>query len=73
MSEIINQALAMSFIRLREVLRITGKSRSALYDSMLKNEFPRPVPIGKRQVAWTSTSIEQWQKSCIEASNRPQE
>lgn len=59
-----------SFLRLPEVLRITGKSRSALYNSIKRNEFPAQVRIGKRQVAWPSTAIEQWQQSCIQASTQ---
>ncbi len=57
-----------SFLRLPEVLRITGKSRTALYVSIQRNEFPRSVRIGQRQVAWPSTAIEQWQQSCIQSS-----
>jgi prophage regulatory protein len=57
-----------SFLRLPEVLRITGKSRTALYVSMQRSEFPASVRIGKRQVAWPSTAIEQWQEACIKAS-----
>lgn len=57
-----------SFLRLPEVLRITGKSRTALYVSMQRNEFPRSVRIGKRQVAWPSQAVQSWQEACIQAS-----
>jgi prophage regulatory protein len=59
---------SQSFLRLPEVLRITGKSRTALYDAVKNQEFPAQVRIGKRQVAWSSTAIEKWQQACIQAS-----
>lgn len=59
---------SQSFLRLPEVRRITGKSRTAIYDAIRKNEFPPQVRIGKRQVAWTASSIDDWQKACIQAS-----
>ena len=38
----------------------TGLSRSSIYDMMDKDEFPRPVRIGKRAVAWPQSAIEAW-------------
>lgn len=38
----------------------TGLSRSSIYDMMDKGEFPRPVRIGKRAVAWPQSAIEAW-------------
>ena len=42
------------------VERATGLSRSSLYAMMDAGEFPRPVRIGKRAVAWPQSSIEAW-------------
>ena len=38
----------------------TGLSRSSIYDMMDRDEFPRPVRIGKRAVAWPQSAIEAW-------------
>ena len=59
-----------SFIRLPEVLRLTGKSRTAIYDAIKRNEFPSQVRIGPRQVAWESTAIKNWQEACIQSSRQ---
>jgi predicted DNA-binding transcriptional regulator AlpA len=34
---------------------------------MKRNEFPMPVRIGARSVAWTSGSIAEWQEARIQA------
>lgn len=52
-------------IRRPAVEMATGLSRSSIYDMMDKGEFPRPVRIGKRAVAWPETAISEW------LSNRP--
>jgi len=39
-------------LRQREVLQLTGKSKSALYREIKDKLFPSPVRIGKRAVAW---------------------
>ena len=41
----------------------TGLSRSSLYRLMDEGEFPRPIRIGKRAVAWRTSTIEQWKSS----------
>lgn len=48
------------FIRLPEVKRSVSISRSEIYRRMRAGEFPRPVKIGVRAVAWTRSSIQSW-------------
>lgn len=38
----------------------TGLSRSSIYAMMDTNDFPRPIRIGKRAVAWPQSAIETW-------------
>ncbi|MGJ8583880.1 MAG: helix-turn-helix transcriptional regulator [Marinosulfonomonas sp.] len=38
----------------------TGLSRSSIYAMMDAGDFPRPVRIGKRAVAWPQSAIESW-------------
>lgn len=36
------------FLRLKEVLAICGKSRSSVYDTIKKGDFPKPVKLSGR-------------------------
>jgi prophage regulatory protein len=44
-------------LRRAEVLRITGMSRSSLYDRIARGEFPRPRKLGPRAVGWRDNEI----------------
>lgn len=45
-------------LRIRDVCRHTGLSRSAVYRAVKEGGFPRPRKIGKRSVAWWSHQID---------------
>lgn len=47
-------------VRVPEVVRRTGKSRSRLYDEIKLGTFPKPVRIGARAVAWPIDEIDAW-------------
>ena len=49
-----------SLLRRKAVETETGLSRSSIYRMMDEGEFPRPIRIGKRAVAWRASSIERW-------------
>jgi prophage regulatory protein len=38
----------------------TGLSRSSLYAMMEAGDFPRPIRIGKRAVAWPQNAVQAW-------------
>jgi len=61
-------AINQQFLKLPVVISVAGKSRSSIYAAIKKGEFPAPVHIGPRAVAWTASSIEAWQASCMNAS-----
>ena len=48
------------FLRLGDVMRITGLSRSTLYRLMADNGFPAPHRVGRRAVRWRSDIVAQW-------------
>jgi prophage regulatory protein len=54
--------------RLPWVLETTGDSRSGLYAKMSRGEFPRPVPIGARSVAWQEKLVLAWVEQKIAAA-----
>ena len=42
------------------VISRVGLRKSAIYEKIRREEFPRPVPIGRRARAWRASDIEQW-------------
>jgi prophage regulatory protein len=49
-----------TILRLTEVLRLTGLSRSTLYNRIAQGEFPHQVSIGGRAVGWPKCEVEDW-------------
>jgi prophage regulatory protein len=49
-----------SLIRRKDVERLTGLSRSRIYDLMSKGKFPKPVSLGAKSVAWLETEAREW-------------
>ncbi|OED84642.1 transcriptional regulator [Vibrio breoganii ZF-55] len=52
-------------MRMPEVLKLTGLSKSSIYDRIKAGQFPNSVPLGGRSVAWVAHEIEQWIDSQI--------
>jgi prophage regulatory protein len=55
----------MKFIKLTDVMKLTGLSRSSIYLAISEGKFPKQVSLGVRSVAWVSNEIEDWMESCI--------
>ncbi len=47
-------------LRKQTIIELTGMSHSTLYYMMNRNEFPKPVKLGARSVAWKRSEIEAW-------------
>lgn len=47
-------------LRRPAVQLLTGLSRAGLYAAMQRGEFPRPVKLGRRAVAWPRSAIDEW-------------
>jgi prophage regulatory protein len=56
-----------TFLRIRDVIRVTGLPRSTLYDLIAKGLFPKSIPLGPRVVGWLEPEIAEWQRQRIEA------
>jgi prophage regulatory protein len=52
--------VAERHLRRPAVEAATGLSRSSIYAMMDSGDFPRPIRIGKRAVAWSQSAIEAW-------------
>ena len=50
----------LNLLRLREVCRRTGLSRSAIYRGIAAGVFPAPVKLSERATAWSSGEVETW-------------
>ena len=48
------------FMRLPMVMRWTGLGRSTIYRLVAAHQFPSPVILGTRAVAWRLTDLERW-------------
>jgi prophage regulatory protein len=48
------------FLRIGTVMRLTGLGRSTIYRLMADEEFPSPVRLTKRVVAWRRADLERW-------------
>lgn len=52
--------LDIRMLRLREVARRTGLSRSTIYAFVADGRFPPPVALGPRIVGWVESEIVGW-------------
>lgn len=60
MQEEVQVAKQEKLIRLPDVIRLTGKKRSSIYDDIKRGLFPNRVMIGLRAVAWRLSEVEAW-------------
>jgi prophage regulatory protein len=67
--------LTNQIIRLKDVLAITGLSRSTIYDKQDPKStrfdplFPKKVKLGARAVGWLKGEVEAWIDSMINESS----
>ena len=55
-------------LRIRDVIEITGLSRSTIYLYMSSGGFPKPIKLGAHRIGWTDVSIQKWISFKIEES-----
>lgn len=53
-------------IRVNEVVNKVGKSRPAIYKMIRAREFPGPIPVSSRTVAWLESEVDEWIQSRID-------
>lgn len=54
------KGIKMRVMKLNEVINTTGLSRSSIYAYMLKGNFPKPIQLGPRAVAWIEDEVHKW-------------
>ena len=57
-------------LRLPDVKRSTGPSRSTIYLRIMHGTFPKPVSLGGRAVGSLEAEIQEWLQRRIEASRK---
>lgn len=51
------------FLRMPNVMRLTGLGRSTIYRLMAEQKFPCPVRLGLRAVAWRRSDLDRWSEA----------
>ena len=55
-----NNPNSIRLILRKEVQSRTGLGASSIYALMQKNQFPKPVTLSIRRVAWVESDVEEW-------------
>lgn len=58
-----------NILRLPEVLKRTGLSRSSIYAFMKAGTFPNSVHLGKRSIGWAESEITAWVNARLQSNN----
>ena len=61
---------ASPILRLPEVIKFTGLSRTTLYRRIAGGDFPRPVALGPRAVGFRESDIIEWLESLATKPSR---
>jgi prophage regulatory protein len=69
--------MAESLLRIQKVREACAPSRTELYRRIRAGDFPRPIALGQRAVAWRDSEIQAWiaarsPKPEAKSANHPQ-
>lgn len=57
----------MKLIKLKQVMDCTGLARSTVYKFMADGQFPKPVKLGSKMVAWVESEVLAWIQEKIQS------
>jgi prophage regulatory protein len=63
----ITQITRERFIRMPVVLDISGLSKTTIYEYVSRGEFPAPVSLGAKSVAWVESEVVAWMDAKMSA------
>ena len=55
----------MKFLKLQNVMSITGLSRSSIYLAISEGRFPKQINLGARSIAFLESEIHGWMEECV--------
>jgi len=61
----------ISMVRIKAVCARTGLSKSQVQRLVKADDFPRPIALSKRAVAWVSHEVDEWLRQRIQTSRTP--
>ena len=50
----------MKVLRIKALIDLTGMPRSTIYKYIAEGKFPKPIPLGIRNVGWLDEEIFAW-------------
>ncbi|WP_299196105.1 AlpA family transcriptional regulator [uncultured Amphritea sp.] len=50
----------LKLLKLPKVIAMTGLARSSVYRYCAENHFPKPIRLGRRNVAWVEAEVQEW-------------
>ena len=50
----------MQIYRIKDVIKVTGLSRSTIYRLMEQGKFPKPIKLSQRIIGFLEEDIDQW-------------
>ena len=53
-------SIQYQFIRLPQVIELTGLAKSSIYRLIDEGDFPKQIPLGARSVGWVKSHVEDW-------------
>lgn len=57
------------FMRIDEVISVTGLGRNTIYRRMREGTFPRQVRLGPNSVAWLQSAVSEWMLAVVNVSS----
>ncbi len=66
-----NSNINTRILRLPEVKRRTGLSRTTIYERIKTGVFPKHISLGARSVGWLEHEIEAWIATRVQVSRTP--
>jgi prophage regulatory protein len=62
--------MIQTILRRHDVERVTGLTRSTIYENVAKGQFPKPIKLSSKSVGWLESEIADWQKARIAARDQ---
>jgi len=51
---------SQSLLKFKDVVQLTGLSRTTIYNLLAENKFPKRIQITKQRIAFLSTDVDKW-------------